>query len=107
MKTIILFLILASAILASGCYTQLAVNNDEDEALVVDQPYPVVIIVEPFPVPIVPPPYPPPAVGVPAPNPVVRPDNTIRDIGNQRVPSGRSDRSDSGSRNIGSSRGGR
>jgi hypothetical protein len=112
MKTTGLFLILSVAILASGCYTQLALNNDGPEAEVASEPLvaeppPIVIVVEPIFVPIVPPYYPPPAVGVPSPSPVTQPDHTIRDIGNQRGPSGRPDRSDTGSRSIGSARGGR
>jgi hypothetical protein len=102
MKTIGLSFILSVGMLVSGCYTQLALNNDETETAVVVQPSPVVVIVEPVFVPVVYP-YPPPAVGVPAPSPVTQPGNPIRDIGNQRGSSGR----DTGSRNTGSSRGGR
>ena len=110
MKILGVSFILSVAILASGCYTQLALNDDESEGEVasgplVGEPPPVIIIVEPIFVPIAPPYYPPPIVGVP--NPVAQPDHTIRDIGNQRGPSGRPDRTDTGSRNIGSSRGGR
>jgi len=113
MKTIGLFFILSVAMLVSGCYTQLALNNDEAEATIVsepvimEQPYPVAMVIEPIFVPIAPPYYPPPAVGVSAPSPAVQPDHAARDVGNRRGPSGRSVGSDTGSRNTGLSRGGR
>jgi hypothetical protein len=100
MKASGLFLILPVALLAGGCYTQLALNNDETEATVASEPLPVVIIVEPIFVPVGPPA--PPAVGVSVPGPVTRPENTTRDIGSRRGPSG----GESGSQRTGT-RGGR
>lgn len=111
MKTLRSYLVLSAVMilgssLLSGCYTQLALNDDGPEAVVDTQapvwiePPPIVIIIEP-------PYYPPPVVGVSTPS--VGMQQPIRDIGNQRSGSDRSERagSSSNSRTTGSTRGGR
>jgi hypothetical protein len=113
-------IVLLGPLLGSGCYTQLALNDDEPDGI--DEPQPVVVVAPP-PVVIVPPPI---LVGpLPDPSPVIpvpvigtsssftvsqAPSGSDRrDIGNHRPGSGRSDAAGSGSgrRDTGSARGGR
>ena len=101
-------------LLLGGCYTQLALNEDEPANAVETQPVivgppPTIIIIQPI---VDPPWYSPPAVGVVAPPAPSQPP--IRDIGNQRSDagnersgSGRSESGGTGVRATGPTRGGR
>ncbi len=123
MKTIESWLVLAAGIilgssLLGGCYTQLALNDDEPAAMVdpqsteIIQPLPaVILIIEPVVYPIPPPYYPPLAVGTSSPSTGSQPQSEApnRNFGNQRSSSNRSDPtgSKSGTRPTGATRGGR
>jgi len=122
MKTIKSCLVLSvvmilGSMLLGGCYTQLALNDDESAGVVDPQspvtilPPPILIIVEPVVVPIWPSYDPSPGVGISAPGAGTQPQSELarRDFGNQRSGSGRSEPSGSGSttRTTGSTRGGR
>ncbi len=122
MKTIDSWLVLSAGIilgssLLGGCYTQLALNEDEVTAVVdnqspeIIQPLPAVILIK-EPVVYPPPPYYPPlAVGTSTPSTGSQPQSEApnRNFGNQRSSSNRSDPtgSKSGTRPTGATRGGR
>lgn len=107
--------ILASALLG-GCYTQLALNSDESEAVAdtqsteISQPLPTAIIVEPVYIPVAPPLSPLPVARSSDHGASVQPASqpSQRDIGNQRTGSS-SGQENSGStvRTSGSTHGGR
>jgi hypothetical protein len=107
-------MILGSSLLG-GCYTQLALN-DEEPAVVIDThssvtvlPPPLVISVEPFVVPILPSYDPSPGFEISASEAGAHPqsESARRSIGNQRSDSGRSESSgpSSTTRTVGSARG--
>jgi len=104
-------LALAAAMILGGCYTQLAITNDEPAPLAdtpsteVIQPGPTVVIIEPVLVPIAPPYVPLPVGGVSIPAPPAQ--SPSRDIGNHRTDSDRSGTGGSDTRTTGSTRGGR
>jgi ABC-type Fe3+-hydroxamate transport system substrate-binding protein len=115
MKLLGSFLVLLVSVLIAGCYTQLAITDDEPETVPVPQateivePPPVVVVMEPI-LEIPPPPYfPPPAVVVPAPAPVAQPqpEASRREIGNHRSGSSESKSGSSDARTSGSTRNGR
>ncbi len=94
--------------LTSGCYTQLAVREDEPEAVAVPVPSPTadpgpIIVYVPVPVPLLPPPDPLPVAGAPAPTAGTQSNRQVRDIGSHRTDSGANETS----RASGSTRGGR
>ncbi|MBI1804758.1 MAG: hypothetical protein HY033_13540 [Ignavibacteriae bacterium] len=115
MKTIILSFLLSVAMLTGGCYTQLALNDENSDAavepeptnvdpIVVFQPPPIVVIIQPIIVPIEPPYVPPPTVVVSPPGGTQqKPAQQDRDFGNHRSGSVNAE----GVRTIGSSRSGR
>ena len=122
MKTFESYLVLSAvmilgSLLMSGCYTQLALNEDEAAAVVdnqspeIIQPPPIIIIIEPVAYPVPTPYYPPPAVGTSTPSTGSQPQSEApnRNFGNQRSSSNRSDPtgSKSGTRPTGATRGGR
>ncbi len=104
------------SMLLTGCYTQLALNNDEPDATVdtqaaeIIEPPPTAVIVEPVYVPIRPPIFRPPIAATSAPGTVSEPSPqpTHRDIGNERTGSSpRQENPGSPARTNGSTRGGR
>lgn len=111
MKTIGLLTIFSLMILVSGCYTQLALNDNQTddslavESAVVQGPPAVGVVLEPMFVPVVHPHHLPVALQAPAsgPAPQAQPVQQKREIGNQRSDTGDSQ----GSRSTGSHRGGR
>jgi len=116
--TLLSAVVILGGLLSSGCYTQLALNDDEPEAVVdpqpieIIQPPPTVIIIEPVFFPAPPPYYAPPVVGTSFPSsagsqPQSKPKS--RDFGNQRSNSGGSGPagSSSGTRSTGATRRGR
>ena len=109
MKTIGLLSILSLMIVVQGCYTQLALNDDQtDEILapettVVQAPPPVAYIPEPVFVPVIEPVYLPQAGSAPVTVSQPHTPQQVREIGNQRSGGGESQTP----RSTGSHRGGR
>lgn len=111
MKTIGLLTIFSLMILVSGCYTQLALTDDQtDDSLAVESttvqgPPAVGVVLEPVFIPVGRPHDLPQALKAPspAPAPQVQPVQQKREIGNQRSSAG----DPQGSRSTGTNRGGR
>jgi hypothetical protein len=84
--------VVLGAVLIGGCYTQLALNNDDTEAVTdsesteVVQPTPTAVVVEPIYVPVRPPISRLPIATTSTPGAVTQPSpQPIREIGNERT----------------------